>query len=115
MKSVYLPRMKASAANAAAKSSGAGRTSGKLVNPYLLVLAVVVSGIFGVIALQLRVNETEASKDFANSPSYAIWVVFVSGVLMIATFLSSLAWLDFSEHGVSLAEQLAMAQLPPVL
>lgn len=84
-----------SAANAAGKSSGPGSLSGKLVNPYLLVPAVVVSGIFGVIALRLRVNETGASKDFANAPSYAIWVASVSGVLMLATFLSGLAWRDF--------------------
>jgi hypothetical protein len=70
-------------------------TPRRLTNPYLLVLAVVASGILGVLALRLRVNETQASKDFANTPSYAIWVASVSGVLMLATFLSGLAWRDF--------------------
>lgn len=86
---------KARVARPAAKSSDAGGVSAKLINPYLLVLAVVVSGIFGVIALRLKVNETEASKEFANTPSYAIWVASVSGVLMLATFLTGLAWRDF--------------------
>ena len=84
-------------ADAATESSGADNEglAGRLINPYLLVFAVVVSGIFGIIALRLRVNETDASKDFANTPSYAIWVVSVSGVLMLATFLSGLVWRDF--------------------
>jgi hypothetical protein len=82
-------------AKPAARSSGAGGVSGKLINPYLLILAVVLSGIFGVIALRLRVNETEASKDFANTLSYAVWVASVAGTLMLSTFLSGLTWRDF--------------------
>ena len=82
-------------ANVTARISGTEKISGKLINPYLLVVAIVFSGIFGVIALRLKVNETAASKDFANAPSYAIWIASASGVLMLSAFLSGLVWRDF--------------------
>lgn len=88
-------QMDARAANPATRPSGAEDVSGKLINPYLLVLFVVLSGIFGVIALRLKVNETETSKDFANTLGYAVWIASVVGTLMLSTFLSGLVWRDF--------------------
>jgi hypothetical protein len=97
MKTSYFRRIPSEtfATGAAAAESSAKGTSERLVNPYLLIFVTVIFGILGIVTLRLKVNETAASKEFANLPSYAIWVVAVSGALMLATFLSGLAWRDF--------------------